>query len=110
MWAASPSLSQRLSRLVPAWWGTGLSFSFTCSEADMAMFSSSSCQWDATAQIALWEEYSCKLEQRVHALTHENDALQRQIIGVQETLAAGEAPQCPLVHLPHVDQQQQQRA
>jgi hypothetical protein len=45
------------------------------------------------AQIALWEEYSCKLEQRVHALTHENDALQRQIAGVQETLAAaGEVP------------------
>jgi len=42
----------------------------------------------ALEQIALWEEYSCKLEQRVHALTHENDALQRQIEGVQETLAA----------------------
>lgn len=49
----------------------------------------------STLQIALWEEYSCKLEQRVHALTHENDALQRQIAGVQETLAAaGEAPVC----------------
>lgn len=45
----------------------------------------------AGSQIALWEEYSCKLEQRVHALTHENDALQRQIEGVQETLAAAGA-------------------
>lgn len=42
----------------------------------------------ALEQIALWEEYSCKLEQRVHALTHENDTLQRQIAGVQDTLAA----------------------
>ena len=58
----------------------------------MAVLSGSSYQLVVTAQIALWEEYSCKLEQRVHALTHENDALQRQIVGVQETLAAGEAP------------------
>jgi hypothetical protein len=50
----------------------------------------------ATAQIALWEEYSCKLEQRVHALTHENDALQRQIAGVQETLAAAGESSAPI--------------
>ncbi len=49
----------------------------------------------AAVQIALWEEYSCKLEQRVHALTHENDALQRQIVGVQDTLAAAGASPPP---------------
>ena len=42
-------------------------------------------------QIALWEEYSCKLEAQVHALTSENDALQRRIASVQSSLANGAA-------------------
>ena len=37
-------------------------------------------------QIALWEEYSCKLEAQVHALTSENDALQKRIASVQSSL------------------------
>ena len=41
-----------------------------------------------SAQIALWEEYSCKLEAQVHALTSENDALQKRIASVQSSLGA----------------------
>ena len=42
----------------------------------------------AVLQIALWEEYSCKLEAQVHALTSENDALQKRIATVQSSLGA----------------------
>lgn len=42
----------------------------------------------AVPQIALWEEYSCKLEAQVHALTSENDALQKRIASVQSSLGA----------------------
>lgn len=68
--------------------------SMTCStHSIMSHWSSAygqlmTCRCCCSSQIALWEEYSCKLEQRVHALTHENDTLQRQIAGVQDTLAA----------------------
>ena len=47
------------------------------------------------AQIALWEEYSCKLEAQVHALTSENDALQKRIASVQSSLANGALPASP---------------
>lgn len=80
LWAQASSVARTLSQLV---------VSIRPSNQVMA------CRYCFSSQIALWEEYSCKLEQRVHALTHENDTLQRQIAGVQDTLAAAGGTSTP---------------
>lgn len=53
----------------------------------------------AALQIALWEEYSCKLEIQVHVLTGENDTLQKRLAAVQGSLADGGA--CPTSYALH---------
>ena len=51
-------------------------------------------------QIALWEEYSCKLETQVHVLTGENDTLQKRLAAVQGSLADGGT--CPPPYALHL--------